>query len=124
MACSGCERRREKAAAALRQAKRWLATNDPRWRRIRARQLAREPLCRHCKADGLTVPATVVDHIDGKAETAHDYRESNLASLCERHHSLKTAMENGSFGRAPGAAKRAGFDANGVPLDRTHPWNS
>lgn len=124
MACAGCESRRQKAAAALRQAKRWLATNDPRWRRIRARQLTREPLCRQCKADGRTTAAVVVDHIDGKAATAHDYRDENLQSLCEPCHSAKTALENGSFGRAPGTAKRAGCDDRGTPLDKEHPWNS
>lgn len=107
-----------------RQAKRWLATNDPRWIRIRARQLAREPLCRHCKAKGTTTPATVADHIDGKAESAEDYRDSNLQSLCEPCHAVKTALENGSFGRPAGQAKRAGFDESGIPLDKTHPWNS
>jgi 5-methylcytosine-specific restriction protein A len=33
------------------------------WRRLRAMQLAREPLCRHCEAEGFTVLATEVDHI-------------------------------------------------------------
>lgn len=107
-----------------RQAKRWLATNDPRWRRIRARQLAREPLCRECKKRGTTTAATEVDHIDGKAAAPHDYRDENLQSLCLPCHSAKTALENGSFGRAPGQAKRAGCDANGIPLDESHPWNT
>lgn len=107
-----------------RQGKRWLATNDPKWRRIRARQLAREPLCRRCKAKGITTGANEVDHIDGNAAEPRDYRDENLQSLCEPCHSAKTALENGSFGRAPGQAKRAGCDERGIPLDETHPWNS
>jgi 5-methylcytosine-specific restriction protein A len=122
MACSGCKKRRPQAGALVRQAKRWLATNDPRWRRIRARQLAREPLCRHCKQKGITTAATVVDHVDGHAATPQDYRDANLQSLCDPCHGVKTAVENGSFGRKD--AKQAGCDDKGNPLDRTHPWNS
>ena len=69
-------------------------------------------------------PSTEVDHIDGRAETAQDFRRSNLQGLCHTHHSVKTAIENGSFGRKPGTATRRGCDANGVPLDRSHPWRT
>lgn len=106
-----------------RQEKRWLATNDPRWLRIRARQLGREPLCRTCKQNGTTTPATEVDHVDGKAADPHDYRDENLQSLCNSCHSVKTALENGSFGRGPGTAKRRGCDEQGNPLDDTHSWH-
>ena len=110
--------------ASARQAKRWLATNDPSWLRIRASQLAAEPLCRCCKARGVVTPATEVDHVDGHAATAHDYRRENLQSLCATCHSTKTAIENGSFGHAPGAARRRGCDINGTPLDEKHPWRT
>lgn len=66
---------------------------------VRKRQLEREPLCRHCKANGLLVPATDVDHIDG--DKWNDM-PSNLQSLCHPCHSIKTAKQDGSFGRAPG----------------------
>lgn len=120
MTCVPCA----KVKQASRQVGRWLATNDPRWRTIRAQQLAKEPLCRHCKAEGKTTSATVVDHIDGKAAKREDYRAENLQSLCKDHHDIKTALENGSFGRAAGVAKRAGCDSTGRPLDRSHPWNA
>lgn len=61
-----------------------------RWQRLRAQSLRSEPLCRLCLSVGLTVPATVVDHITplkdgGKNET------ENFQSLCKRcHDSIKT----------------------------------
>jgi len=101
-----------------RQAKRWLATNDVRWIRIRDRHLAIEPTCRRCGAgDSLEV-----DHIDGQAVCAHDYRDSNLQTLCSTCHAVKTASENGSFGRKPGASAPRGCDAQGRPLDPKHHW--
>jgi 5-methylcytosine-specific restriction protein A len=83
-----------------RQAARLLATNAEAWRALRLVILAEEPLCRHCLARGVIAASTEVDHIDGRAATAHDYRRENLQGLCERCHSIKTARENGGFGRA------------------------
>lgn len=78
-----------------RQAMRALPTNSAAWRRLRARILAGEPLCRACARTGLLTPATDVDHEDGDA-TNND--EMNLQPLCHRCHSTKTAAENGGFG--------------------------
>lgn len=89
------KRRVDNRQAYARQAKRMYATNDPRWRRIRAAQLAREPLCREHAAKGRAVAANHVDHIDG--DPMNNF-ESNLQSLCARCHSRKTARENGGFG--------------------------
>jgi 5-methylcytosine-specific restriction enzyme A len=36
---------------------------DTRWRRLRLRVLAREPLCRSCRARGLIKAAIEIDHI-------------------------------------------------------------
>lgn len=80
-----------------RQAHRALATNSRPWRRIRAAQLRREPLCRKCLAQSLLTPATDVDHEDGDSS---NNAESNLQSLCRSCHSRKTAQENGGFGNA------------------------
>jgi 5-methylcytosine-specific restriction protein A len=92
---------------------------------LREQVLNEEPLCRLCIQEHVTPinPSSVVDHIDGQAETAHDYRRENLQGLCETHHNVKTALENGSFGRRPSTTRRKGCDANGTPLDRKHPWN-
>lgn len=101
-----------------RQAKRWLATNDPRWIRIRDAHLARQPLCVDCGSGS----DPHVDHDNGRADRPEDYRASNLRTRCGSCHSVKTALENGSFGRKPGQAKAKGCDVNGTPLDRSHPW--
>ena len=65
---------------------------DHRWQKIRAMQLRREPLCRICKTQGLTVPATDVDHITPRRRGGSD-RMTNLQSLCHTHHSQKTGRE-------------------------------
>ncbi|MNM21162.1 HNH endonuclease [compost metagenome] len=79
-----------------RQAKRALPTNSTRWRRLRAAQLAVEPLCRSCGAAGRVCAATDVDHVDG--DDSNNASE-NLQSLCHSCHSAKTVRENGGFGR-------------------------
>jgi len=65
-----------------------------RWRSIRDRVIATQPLCLHCEAKGLTVIATQVDHIipivDGGNPTSMD----NLQPLCATCHSRKTCKEN------------------------------
>lgn len=71
-----------------------------RWRVMRTKQLAREPLCRICAAEKRLTVATEVDHIrPHKGNKALFYDISNLQSLCHRCHSAKTAREDGGFGR-------------------------
>ena len=65
------------------------------WRRIRARVLLEEPLCRFCAERGEITPAEVVDHIDGN--TRNNARE-NLRPLCKRCHDARTARDQ-AFGR-------------------------
>lgn len=72
-----------------------------RWHRARTEYLRQHPLCVRCLAEGLSVAATVVDHIvphRGDEELFWD--ESNWQSLCVTHHAEKTANEDGGFGRA------------------------
>jgi len=69
---------------------------DGRWRRIRAMVLTEEPLCRECMKTNRVTAASEVDHIDGNV---HNMSRSNLQPLCGYHHKVKTAKENGSFGR-------------------------
>ena len=75
-----------------RQATREMPTNSTRWRKIRARQLMDEPLCRHCRANGRITAANEVDHIDGDS-TNNPSDGSNWQSLCKPCHSSKTARE-------------------------------
>lgn len=68
---------------------------DRRWRRLRRRVLAEEPVCRD--PDGRhpneVVAAVHVDHIIPRRNGGTDARE-NLQALCPSCHSYKTAIEN------------------------------
>lgn len=67
------------------------------WQRKRARQLQREPLCRACVREGIyDQQAQEVDHIiPHRGDWQIFIDDNNLQSLCKRHHSMKTARENG-----------------------------
>lgn len=88
-----------------------------RWLRARADQLAREPLCRMCAAQGFTTAATVCDHIDPDDKLNPDlFFTGAKQSLCKPHHDSTKQREE----------KRGhviGCDASGRPLDPQHPWN-
>jgi 5-methylcytosine-specific restriction protein A len=87
------------------------------WRNARARQLAREPLCRLCRERSRIVAANVVDHIEPhKGDEKLFFDESNLQSLCAPCHDVvKKLQEQRGY--------LIGHDANGQPLDPSHPWN-
>lgn len=74
---------------------------DADWRRYRIMYLREHPLCVECLKEDKVTAATVVDHIiphKGNKELFWDPK--NHQSLCEHHHDLKTATEDGGFGRA------------------------
>ena len=62
------------------------------WRRVRARVLAMRPLCAHCLAKDLIVPATEVDHIKSLRSGGTNHYD-NLQSLCKPCHSRKTRRQ-------------------------------
>lgn len=68
---------------------------DRNWRKVRALQLARAPLCEHCTDEGRVTAASEVDHIDGNSRNNDP---SNLRSLCKPHHSRRTATDQ-AWGR-------------------------
>lgn len=71
-----------------------------KWALYRKRFLSRSPLCVICEREGKITPATVVDHIKPhKGDQALFWDTSNHQSLCKRHHDIKTAKEDGGFGR-------------------------
>ena len=71
-----------------------------RWGAMRADQLRREPLCRACLAEGKVEAATECDHIvPHKGDRNLFFDAKNLQSLCKKCHSIKTAAEDGGFGR-------------------------
>jgi 5-methylcytosine-specific restriction enzyme A len=94
-----------------------------RWQRARKRQLAREPLCRACEAEGHATAASDVDHVEPISTGGAVWSASNLQSLCKAHHSIKTNQYD-LKGRDWRAYERRGCDEHGVPLDPLHPWRN
>lgn len=85
-----------------------------RWQRVRAKQLARQPLCETCDQ-----PALEVHHIVARSAGGAVFDAANLMSLCRPCHSRITAKER--TGRAYVAAA---CDEDGYPVDPAHPWNA
>lgn len=73
---------------------------DNKWRKARNFYLKENPLCVACKASGELTPATVVDHIKPhKGDMILFWVFDNWQALCKRCHDVKTAREDGAFGR-------------------------
>ena len=67
-----------------------------RYRLMRRRILASEPLCRPCAEARFTVAAAEVDHIERVVDRPDlKWVMSNLQPICRRCHETKTARENG-----------------------------
>ena len=80
------------------------------WRKMRAYQLARYPLCTYCQSLGHITTATIADHIKphrGKPELF--YAPDNLQSLCESCH-------NAAKKREESKGQTLGHDVNGLPI--------
>ena len=73
----------------------------PIWtKKLRPNQLAKEPFCCQCAAEGKRVYATVADHIcPHRGIWAVFIDPDNLQSLCASCHSRKTLQEQAKFGR-------------------------
>jgi 5-methylcytosine-specific restriction protein A len=93
-----------------------------RWQRLRHAQLCAHPFCEGCKPHRMTI-ANHVDHRVAISAGGDAFPPigDGLASYCAGCHSAKTAR-----GAEAGAIKsdrpRKGCDANGMPLDPSHPW--
>ena len=71
-----------------------------KWQKASKAYLAAHPLCVHCKERDVVTPATVVDHIiPHRGDMTLFWDRSNWQSLCKTHHDIKTATEDGGFGR-------------------------
>ena len=71
-----------------------------RWQRARRAYLAAHPLCVRCLSRGITEAATVTDHIvPHRGDSGLKWDRNNWQSLCKRCHDVKTATEDGGFGR-------------------------
>ena len=67
------------------------------WRKLQRMVLAREPLCRVCRARGIVTPATQVDHVVPLSSGGPNTM-ANLQGLCATHHSQKTGRDRGEAG--------------------------
>ncbi len=71
-----------------------------KWQRAREAYLQDNPLCVRCARFDLVVAATVVDHIKAhKGDLGLFWSRSNWQPLCKPCHDVKTATEDGGFGR-------------------------
>lgn len=115
---SWCEAHQPRRPVTQYEAERGSASErgyNGRWQKARATYLRQHPLCIHCLRIGQTVAASVVDHIqphklhdalasgdDDLISTAQSrfWDTGNWQSLCKRCHDVKTATEDGGFGRS------------------------
>ena len=67
---------------------------DQHWRRVRAAYIKAHP---YCCVPGCGEPTTDVDHVIRLADGGTN-QWSNLQGFCHRHHSSKTASEDGRWG--------------------------
>lgn len=82
-----------------RQARPWRRWyNLAAWKRRRAEQLAREPLCKMCLAEGRTTVATVADHREPHRGDWDRFIGGALDSLCKPHHDGKKQREERAAG--------------------------
>jgi len=87
------------------------------WKVARQAQLARQPLCERCQQTGRITAATVVNHrIPHKGDWSLFIDPDNHESLCAPHHDALVQREE-----ARGHV--IGCDADGLPIDPSHPWN-
>ena len=70
---------------------------NTRWRKRRAEQLRKFPLCEKCLEQGRAVEATVCDHIDPHKGDLEKFWAGPFQSLCKTHHDVKTIMEDGGM---------------------------
>lgn len=90
---------------------------DRKWEAARLSHLAKEPLCRYCKAKGLITIACVVDHITPhRGDRALFWCRDNWQSLCTRcHNSVKQSEERGVSLAEDGSVVVC--DPDGYPTD-------
>ena len=85
-----------------------------RWRRLRAHQLRKNPLCEMCARQGRLEPAQVVDHVVPHEGDLDLFYTGKLQSLCITCHDGEKR-----YADIRGFSDRVGAD--GWPLDSRHP---
>lgn len=71
--------------------------NNTRWRKLRAAQLAKQPLCERCIEEKKVTQATVCDHDEPHKGDLERFWAGPFSSLCKYHHDVKTIMEDGGM---------------------------
>ena len=67
-----------------------------RWKKLRAMQLGKAPLCAFCLRRGVVTAASVADHVEPHRGDLRKFWHGALQSLCKRcHDSDKQAIEKG-----------------------------
>ena len=80
-----------------------------RWQQASKGFLKKHPLCIRCAEQDQTTAAAVVDHvIPHLDDKALFWDRNNWQPLCKRCHDIKTATEDGGFGRQTGGGKKSG----------------
>ena len=86
-----------------------------RWKRTRAEQLARQPLCETCLSMGRITAATVCNHVDKDSKaTIEGFYAGPFTSLCALHHDSTQQREEKRA--AAGKLPLQGCGADGWPL--------
>lgn len=67
--------------------------NCRQWRKVRRAKLEKNPVCEECERLDLVTVATVVDHRIRIEVGGDAWDESNLQSLCKKHHDSKSGRE-------------------------------
>jgi len=87
------------------------------WRRLRARVLARDPLCRRCLRRSKIVPSTVANHIrPHKGDLDLFFDDENVEGVCKPCH-------DGPIQSAEARGYSAEIGDDGWPIDPAHPSN-
>jgi len=96
-----------------------------RWQKIAKAQLAKEPLCRMCTANGLIEPASVADHVKPHRGDVNLFWLGELQSLCFHcHNSRKQSAELSNIRREHSLGHSLEVGSDGWPMDPKHPGNS
>lgn len=102
---SFCDSHKDELQKRKQKADRYRGTAQQRgytyqWSKARTAYLLAHPLCVHCLLNGMHTQANIVDHIDPhKGDQVKFWDHDNWQALCKRHHDIKTAREDGGFGR-------------------------
>ena len=99
--------------------------NTGRWKKLSRYQLAKEPLCRMCTAQGRIEPAVVADHIKPHRGNVNLFWLGELQSLCLHcHNATKQAAEQSNRQRTKALGHSLDVSSDGWPTDPRHPGNS